>query len=343
MGILILNKSINYRLLLLVIIVVLLDFSIFAGNLIEADGFVMYQNDSGDIAKDTWVWIDTNSDSIAELYRFDKDGHLARNYTHYDGKMTNDKGQYISNGVVIKKMLSTGKILALEEQFVGPKLEDKNHYIKDNILLDANLERKKKLKLDRGFEELEETIDNDEIIDGTVINNVLGRYDPLSYIEPESGVIYSKETHTDVIVGKDGQIIPGINATKFISSSYRFNKEVKDVHTYNGEVWDTCMEMQGNKSRVKFLLNKYNYIYFEISNENHINGYNVDSDMVLSIYADDKLLEEIEDFYNREPQVVELDLDNKKTLELKLSVRSGNLLERVYIHNARLRKIKDED
>ena len=55
MGILILNKSINYRLLLLVIIVVLLDFSIFAGNLIEADGFVMYQNDSGDIADEAVV------------------------------------------------------------------------------------------------------------------------------------------------------------------------------------------------------------------------------------------------------------------------------------------------
>lgn len=336
-------KKYKYIFSSIIVLVLILVEITYAGSLIEIDGFTMYKNDQGEIAKDTWVWIDANNDSIAECYRFDKDGHLAKNYTHYDGKKTNDKGQYIEDGIVVKKMLFTGRLLTDSELFIGPRLEDKNHYIKDNIILDANLERKKKLKLDRGFKELEETIENDETIDGQVINSVIGSYEPLSYIEPESGVIYSKETRTDVIVGKDGQIIPGINATKFISSSYRFSKEVKDVNIYNGEVWDTCMEMQGNKSRVKFLLNKYNYIYFEISNEIHINGYNVDTDMALSIYADNKLLEEIDDFYNGEPQIVELDLDNAKTLELRLNVKSGNLLERVYIHNARLRKIKDED
>ena len=343
MVVFIFKKSINSILLQILIIVVLSHINTYAGSIIEVDGSAMYKNDQGEIAKDTWVWIDTNNDSIAECYRFDKDGHLAKNYTHYDGKKTNDKGQYIEDGIVVKKMLSTGRLLTESELFIGPRLEDKNHYIKDNIILDANLERKEKLKLDRAFDELDETIENDENIDGQVINNIIGRYDPLSNIVPDSGVIYSKEAHTDVIIGRDGEIIPGINATKFISSSYRFNKEVKDAHIYNGEVWDTCMEMQGNKSRVKFLLNKYNYIYFEISNENHINGYNVDTDMALSIYADNKLLEEIDDFYNGEPQVVELDLDNAKTLELRLNVKSGSLLERVYIHNARLRKIKDED
>ena len=348
MGVFVFNKSFIYRLLFIIVMtLVLLKGYVFAGILAEVDGFTMYKNDQGEIANDTWVWIDANNDSIAECYRFDKDGHLAKNYTHYDGKKTNDKGQYIEDGIVVKKMLSTGGLLTESELFIGPRLEDKNHYIKDNIILDANLERKEKLKLDRAFVELDETIENDENIDGQVINNIIGRYEPLSNIVPDSGVIYSKEAHTDVIIGRDGEIIPGINATKFISSSYRFNKEVKDVHIYNGEVWDTCMEMQGNKSRVKFLLNKYylkyNYIYFEISNENHINGYNVDTDMALSIYADNKLLEEIDDFYNGDPQVVELDLDNAKTLELRLNVKSGNLLERVFIHNARLRKIKDED
>lgn len=40
----------------------------------------MYSNDYGEIAKDTWVWIDTNKDSIAECYRFDQNGHLSINY-----------------------------------------------------------------------------------------------------------------------------------------------------------------------------------------------------------------------------------------------------------------------
>ena len=30
--------------------------------------------------KDSWIWIDTNNDSIAECYRFDKDGYIAINY-----------------------------------------------------------------------------------------------------------------------------------------------------------------------------------------------------------------------------------------------------------------------
>ena len=283
---------------IIIVLILIIGNIAFAGTIENVDGYEMYRLNNGEYAKDTWVWIDTNKDSIAECYRFDKDGHLAKNYIHYDGKKTNENGQYIEDGIVVKKMLSTGRLLTESELFIGPRLEDKNHYIKENIILDANLERKEKLKLDRAFDELDETIENDENIDGQVINNVTGRYEPLSNIVPDSGVIYSKESHTDVVIGRDGEIIPGINATKFISSSYRFNKEVQDVHIYNGEVWDTCMEMQGNKSRVKFLLNKYNYIYFEISNENHINGYNVDTDMALSIYADNKLLEEIDDFYN---------------------------------------------
>ena len=60
-------------------------------------------------------------------------------------------------------------------------------------------------------------------------------------------------------------------------------------------------------------------------------------------HADDVLLEEIDDFYDNEPQVVELDLDGKKTVSLKLTIRNGNLSERVFINNARFRKIKDED
>ncbi|MBQ1647273.1 MAG: hypothetical protein II047_02190, partial [Bacteroidales bacterium] len=41
--------------------------------------------------------------------------------------------------------------------------------------------------------------------------------------------------------------------------------------------------------------------------------YRRELDATLSIYADDKLLETIDDFTDGEPQVVELDLDGKKT------------------------------
>ena len=96
--------------LIIAILLLICNFS-YAGNLIEVDGFTMYSNDYGEIAKDTWVWIDTNKDSIAECYRFDKDGHLAINYKDRYGKETNENGQFVENGEVIKKMLSNGKIL----------------------------------------------------------------------------------------------------------------------------------------------------------------------------------------------------------------------------------------
>ena len=85
-------------------------------------------------------------------------------------------------------------------------------------------------------------------------------------------------------------------------------------------------------------------MYFEITNQQHTNEtYRKELDAVLSIYADGKLLEEIDDFTDGDPQVVELDLDNKKTLELKLTIRNGDISEKVYINNARFRKIKDEE
>ena len=99
-------------------IVIIIIFSInvtFAGTLIDVDGITMYANDYGEIAKDTWVWIDTDKDSIAECYRFDSEGHVAINYKDKYGKTTNDKGQLIENGEVIRKMLSNGEILNSKE------------------------------------------------------------------------------------------------------------------------------------------------------------------------------------------------------------------------------------
>ena len=67
------------------------------------------------------------------------------------------------------------------------------------------------------------------------------------------------------------QSVAGKNTTSFISSSYRFDKEAKNIVIFNGQTCENCMEMKGNNSKVKFLLNKYNYIYFEITKENYLN------------------------------------------------------------------------
>ena len=317
---------------------------IFAGHLITVDGVTAYYTDDGTVAKNIWVWIDDNSDGIEELYRFNELGMIATNYTHYDGKSTNDKGQLLENGIVVRRMVGTGKIITNEDIDYGPKIKETEEYLYGNILIPKSISKKTRQKIDDTWHLGSETLANDETIDGEIIDKVTGVYKPLSDVVPESGIIYSKGAEEKVVVSKDGKIILGKNAVNFISSSNKFEKEIKDVVIFNGETWESPMEMKGNKSSVKFLLNKYNYMYFEISNENHTNEtFRKMLDATLSIYADGILLEEIDDFYDGDPQVVELDLDDKKTLELKLTIKNGNLSERVFINNARFRKIKDED
>ena len=110
----------------------------YAGNLIEVDGFTMYSNDYGEIVKDTWVWIDTDRDSIAECYRFDEDGHLAINYKDRYGKVTNDKGQLIENNEVIRKMLSNGEILNKKDSPSNGIVEFLGNIINNNVTITQN-------------------------------------------------------------------------------------------------------------------------------------------------------------------------------------------------------------
>lgn len=339
-------KKIKLSFIYIIVFVILIVASdiIFAGHLLTVDGVTAYHTDDGTIAKDTWVWIDDNNDGIEELYRFNEYGMLAINYTHYDGKITNDKGQLLEKGVVVRRMAGTGKVITNEDIDYGPKIKETEEYLYGNVLIPKSINKKLRQKIDDTWHLGSETLPNDETIDGQVIDKVTGVYRPLSDVVPESGIIYSKGSEEKVAISKDGKIIPGRNAVNFISSSNKFEKEVKDVIIYNGDTWETPMEMKGNKSSVKFLLNKYNYMYFEISNENHTNEtYRRPLDAILSIYADGILFEEIDDFADGEPQIVELDLDDKKTLELKITIRNGNLSEKIFINNARFRKIKDED
>ncbi len=316
----------------------------FAGRLLTVDNVTAYHTDDGVIAKNIWVWIDDNGDGIEELYRFDELGFIAKNYTHYDGKMTNDKGQLLENGIVVRRMAGTKKVITAEDIEYGPNTNETEELLYGNVLIPKSINKKLRQKIDDTWHLGSETLPNDEAIDGQVIDKVTGVYKPLSDVVAESGIIYSKGSEEKVAISKDGKIIPGKNAVNFISSSNKFEKEVKDVIVFNGDTWESPMEMKGNRSSVKFLLNKCNYMYFEISNENHTNEtYRRPLDATLSIFIDGALLEEIDDFYDGDPQVVELDLDGKKTLELKLTIKNGNLSERVFINNARFRKIKDED
>ena len=124
---------------------------IFAGSIIKNQDSFIYKNDYGEIAKDMWVWIDTNNDGIAECFRFDENGYVAKNYIHYDGKKTNELGQWIENGNVVSKIKKTGKIITDNNVLAKPELNEKENYINGNMILPKNMKKKLKRKIEDGL------------------------------------------------------------------------------------------------------------------------------------------------------------------------------------------------
>ena len=326
---------------IIIALVFLLNIETFAGNLIEVDGFTMYSNDYGEIVKDTWVWIDTNSDSIAECYRFDKDGHLTINYKDRYGKVTNDKGQLIEKGEVIKKMLSNGEILNKKDspangilEFFGNIIKPKPKYEKD--------------KWTGKVEEINvyETNGIDETIDGKVLYAKTDdeEIDILNGAVAESGVIYSsgKASNISDAVSENREIVAGKDFRKYITSKNKCDKKVTETYIYGGGRWNDVLVLNGNGASVKFKLDKENFIRFEVAHQTH--GIDIrDTDITLDMFVDGKLIDSFDEFVDSEPQVVEEYLEDAKTVELKVNIKAGSFGRKVYIRNGRFRKVKIKD
>ena len=310
----------------------------FAGTLLEADGTMMYSNDYGEIAKDTWVWIDTDKDSIAECYRFDKDGQLAINYKDKYGKSTNEKGQLIENGEVIQKMLSSGEILNKKDtpangilEFIGNIINPKPKYEKDKW---TNKEKEVKVY---------ETNAIDETIDGKVIyaKRIDEEIDILNGESAESGIVYANGKSSEISDGVDDNrdIVVGKDFRRFISSKNKCTEKVSSAYIFGGKIWEDVLSLNGNGASVKLTLNDNNYIRFELAHSNHSEE-EKDTDITLDMYVDGKLHDSFDEFVDGEPQVVEEYLENVKTIELKVNTKSGYIGRTIYIRNGRLKKVK---
>ena len=326
-----------------IILIILLSQNIFAGELIEVDGFAMYRNDYGEIAKDTWVWIDTNSDSIAECYRFDKEGYIVKNYNDRYGRKTNEKGQLVENGKVIKKMLSNDEVIN------GHNLPSDNIFeFIGNIIMPKN-----KTKIDKWTKkELEiieyETNGIEETIDGKVLyakTDDNEEIDILQDVIPKSGEIYSNVKKTEISdeVKEDKEVVAGKDFRRFISVKNKCIDKVSKAYIYGGIEWKDVLCLNGNGAYVKFLLNKNNYIRFEVANENH-GEETRDTDIKLDMYIDGVLVDSIDEFVDDKPQIVSEYLEEgTKTVELKLNIKSGSKTRKVYLKNGRLKKVKIKD
>ena len=331
------KKKMSYMIVMLSFILIIINIS-FAGTLLEADGTMMYSNDYGEIAKDTWVWIDTDKDSIAECYRFDKDGQLAINYKDKYGKSTNEKGQLIENGEVIQKMLSSGEILNKKDtpangilEFIGNIINPKPKYEKDKW---TNKEKEVKVY---------ETNAIDETIDGKVIyaKRIDEEIDILNGESAESGIVYANGKSSEISDGVDDNrdIVVGKDFRRFISSKNKCTEKVSSAYIFGGKIWEDVLSLNGNGASVKLTLNDNNYIRFELAHSNHSEE-EKDTDITLDMYVDGKLHDSFDEFVDGEPQVVEEYLENVKTIELKVNTKSGYIGRTIYIRNGRLKKVK---
>ena len=336
------KKDRNMFLHIIIALVFLLNIETFTGNLIEVDGFTMYSNDYGEVVKDSWVWIDTNRDSIAECYRFDKEGHIAINYKDRYGKVTNENGQFVENNEVVRKMLSNGEILNKKEtpaygilEFIGNIINPKPKSGKD--------------KWTGKVEEINvyETNGIDETIDGKVL---YAKYDDDEEIDilngavAESGVIYSSGKASNISDGVkvDREIVAGKEFRKFITSKNKCDEKVTETYIYGGGRWEDALVLNGNGASVKFKLDKENFIRFEVAHQTH-GEETRDTDITLDMFVDGKLIDSFDEFVDSEPQVVEEYLEDAKTVELKVNIKSGSFGRKVYIRNGRFRKVKIKD
>ena len=331
----------GFMLIILAILFIIIFINIpFAGTLLEADG-LMYSNDFGEIAKDTWVWIDMDKDSIAECYRFDEFGHLAINYKDKYGKATNEKGQLVENGEVIQKMLSSGEILNKKDtpangiiEFIGNIINPKPKYEKDKWT-NESVEVK-----------VYETNAIDETIDGMIIYAKRNddEIDIISGESAERGIIYSNGKASEISdgVSENRDIVAGKDFRKYITSKNKCDEKVTETYIYGGSRWSDVLVLNGNGASVKFKLDKENFIRFEVAHQTH-GEETRDTDITLDMFVDGKLIDSFDEFVDSEPQVVEEYLEDAKTVELRVNIKAGSFGRKVYIRNGRFKKVKIKD
>lgn len=313
--------------------------AIYAGKFIDIDGDKKYVNSYGEIVKDTWAWVDTNNDSIAECFRFDSDGHILKNYESPDGHKTNENGELIVDGVVVKKMLSSGEIISNKPspfkgitEFIGNIIGPKKTKLEKDKLTGRRINN-------ITYDEI-----TDEIIgfDGEIINNQSNvDIDILMGETAESGIIYAggKKSEISDNVRENRNIVVGKEIRRFISGKSKCIEKVDNAYIFGGTIWNDVIQLSGNKASIKFLLDGNNYMRFEVAHQSH-GEETKDTDLTLDMFIDGVHFASFDEFVDGEPEVVEEYIEDAKTVEFKVNIKSGSMGRRVYIKDGRFKKIK---
>ena len=319
------------KIIILMLSVILTVSFVCAGNLVETDGFIMYKNDNGEIVKDTWVWIDTNNDSVKECYRFDEEGYLAINYIGHDNRKTNDKGQLIENGLVVRK-LKSGLIIKSDGTL---QIDEKEN----NVVNSINNSVKQ-------YNSIQEIKKDDNIILTTKIKNDKDKDTPIAYDNIENHkIIYSnndtKNDNNKYIDKNVNKIVVGKNIKNYITKKNNTKIDVEKVIIYGNEIWEDVIELRGNNSSIRINTKNFNYLYFEVAEENHPKDFYNNENMALEVYFDGKLYDTIDTFFEAEPQEYIIEELDAKEVEFRVKILGNNKNRRVYIGDGRLKKLRE--
>lgn len=308
----------------------------FAGTIENVNGFVMYKTNSGLYAKNSWAWLDINGDSVKECYRFDEDGHIAVNYVGNDGRRTNDKGQLIENGFVIKK-LASGKVIKGEgvpyvnvKVSTGSIINNTGSRVMDNLPFEVARRNGDTILTTRLKKEVVIPIDKNVSTGSNVI-----------YANGASGAISTINSSGTIV--SNNSIVAGKDITRYITVKKNAKTDVEKAIIFGNDIWEDVIELRGNGSSVKVNVKNFNYMYFEVAEENHVVDKENDELLSLDVYIDGELYESLDEFVESEPQVEEIEELDGKVVELKVNIVGRNNGRRVYIRNGRLKKIREKD
>ena len=324
-----------YLIVMISLIILLLSFS-FAGTIEKVDDSVMYKTNSGNYATNTWVWLDINGDSVKECYRFDEDGHIAVNYVGNDGRRTNDKGQLVENGFVLKKLLSGLVIKGDGTPYVNTKvstgsiINNTGSRVLDNLPFEVVGRNGDTILTTRLKEEVVIPIDKNVSTGSNII-----------YANGASGAIST--ITSDGSIKSNNHIVAGKNIENYITAKNNAKVDVEKVIIFGNDIWEDVIELRGNGSSVKVNVKNFNYMYFEVAEENHVVDKENDELLSLDVYIDGELYESLDEFVESEPQVEEIEELDGKVVELKVNITGKNKSRRVYIRNGRLKKIREKD
>ena len=328
-------KIIPIYLIVMICLTTLLLSYAFAGTIEDVNGSVKYKLKNGSHATNTWVWLDINGDSIKECYRFDEEGHIAINYVGSDGRRTNDKGQLVENGFVLKKLLSGLVIKGDGTPYVNAKvstgsvINNIGSRVLDNLPFEA-IGRNGDIILTTKLKE-EVVIPIDPNV--STVSNII-------YANGGSGVISTIDSD-----GSRGNknIVAGRNIKNYITAKNNVKVDVERAIIFGEEIWEDVIELRGNGSSIKVNVKNFNYMYFEVAEENHVVDKENDELIELEVYLDGELYENLDEFVESEPQVEEIEELDAKVVELKVKIAGKNKSRRVYIRNGRLKKIREKD